>query len=203
MNDDGSLGSGERAADGKRAAGRTDFTDISTCLGCGYRLRDLLEPRCPECGRAFDKYDPESMLVPGYRRPSVVRPTPFGESMIMLGVIATFLMGGGRLSFCPAFDLAGVALWCWIAWEWARQRARIQKGTATISDEGPQWRAWVVALLALSLVMSLKHRECPHAETYGIGMWGISYSQNGPCKGGMHNGRKHITGNWWFVYLGP
>ena len=23
------------------------------CLDCGYRLRGLAEPRCPECGRVF------------------------------------------------------------------------------------------------------------------------------------------------------
>ena len=53
MNDGGLSGSGERAAEGERAAGRTDFTDIATCLGCDYRLRDLPEARCPECGSVF------------------------------------------------------------------------------------------------------------------------------------------------------
>ena len=28
------------------------------CLGCGYDLRGLPEPRCPECGRPFDPGDP-------------------------------------------------------------------------------------------------------------------------------------------------
>ncbi|MEW6251852.1 MAG: hypothetical protein AB1716_14495 [Planctomycetota bacterium] len=35
------------------------------CLGCGYRLRGLTQPRCPECGRAFDPRDPAT-----WRRPS-------------------------------------------------------------------------------------------------------------------------------------
>jgi len=28
------------------------------CLGCGYILENLPEPRCPECGRSFDPGDP-------------------------------------------------------------------------------------------------------------------------------------------------
>ncbi|XAL98519.1 hypothetical protein OT109_13130 [Phycisphaeraceae bacterium D3-23] len=27
------------------------------CLGCGYNLKQLTEPRCPECGRGFDARD--------------------------------------------------------------------------------------------------------------------------------------------------
>jgi len=30
------------------------------CLSCGYNLHALPEPRCPECGRAFDPEDPTS-----------------------------------------------------------------------------------------------------------------------------------------------
>ena len=30
------------------------------CLGCGYILDGLPEPRCPECGRAFDVDDPKT-----------------------------------------------------------------------------------------------------------------------------------------------
>jgi hypothetical protein len=31
-----------------------------SCLGCGYALRGLTEPRCPECGRGFDPLDPRT-----------------------------------------------------------------------------------------------------------------------------------------------
>jgi hypothetical protein len=30
----------------------------ATCLGCGYALRGLVESRCPECGRSFDRGNP-------------------------------------------------------------------------------------------------------------------------------------------------
>lgn len=31
-----------------------------SCIRCGYPLRDLAEPRCPECGREFDPGDPKT-----------------------------------------------------------------------------------------------------------------------------------------------
>lgn len=34
--------------------------DNAICLECGYALRGLPEPRCPECGLAFDPNDPDS-----------------------------------------------------------------------------------------------------------------------------------------------
>jgi hypothetical protein len=34
--------------------------DNARCLGCGYELRGLPEPVCPECGRAFDPGDPKT-----------------------------------------------------------------------------------------------------------------------------------------------
>jgi len=33
------------------------------CRGCGYNVRQLPEPRCPECGRAFDPADPRTTLA--------------------------------------------------------------------------------------------------------------------------------------------
>jgi hypothetical protein len=34
------------------------MTLAARCLSCGYVLTGLIEPRCPECGRAFDVNDP-------------------------------------------------------------------------------------------------------------------------------------------------
>ena len=33
------------------------------CIGCGYRLNDLPDPRCPECGRVFDPASPKSFTT--------------------------------------------------------------------------------------------------------------------------------------------
>ena len=38
--------------------------DDAQCLGCGYLLRGLSTHACPECGRAFNPYDPGTYRVP-------------------------------------------------------------------------------------------------------------------------------------------
>src|ERR1051326_123797 len=38
------------------------------CLGCGYVLDNLPEPRCPECGRAFDPQSPATFAMNRRRR---------------------------------------------------------------------------------------------------------------------------------------
>jgi hypothetical protein len=40
------------------------------CLGCGYSLKGLTDPRCPECGREFDSLDPRTFgkSAPSARR---------------------------------------------------------------------------------------------------------------------------------------
>lgn len=37
--------------------------DKTRCLGCGYWLDGLCQPRCPECGRSFDPLDPTTFLT--------------------------------------------------------------------------------------------------------------------------------------------
>lgn len=41
--------------------------DHKRCLGCGYILDGLPEPRCPECGRGFDPGDWQTYYVPDPR----------------------------------------------------------------------------------------------------------------------------------------
>jgi rRNA maturation protein Nop10 len=59
------------------------------CLGCGYMLRGLPEPVCPECGRSFDPADPTTYdpNPPGSRRRRWVR------RGIVAGVIVLLLLG--------------------------------------------------------------------------------------------------------------
>jgi hypothetical protein len=59
------------------------------CLGCGYMLRDLPEPVCPECGRSFDPADPTTYdsSPPGARKRLWVR------RGIVAGVIVLLLLG--------------------------------------------------------------------------------------------------------------
>jgi len=44
------------------------------CLGCGYNLKQLTEPRCPECGRGFDAQDKQTWGLPmAYRWRPIAR----------------------------------------------------------------------------------------------------------------------------------
>ena len=37
--------------------------NAAVCAGCGYSLRGLPKPVCPECGRAFDPDDPRTLRI--------------------------------------------------------------------------------------------------------------------------------------------
>lgn len=81
------------------------------CLDCGYRLHGLCEPRCPECGRAFDPENPNTFL--DQQRPKVwfhdvkqagfwvfwAKPPPMWHVLVALLVTLIFLestsIGGG------------------------------------------------------------------------------------------------------------
>ncbi len=63
------------------------------CLGCGYPLNELPEPRCPECGRRFNPGDAATFF--SYRPPSaweslLMRPVGWPSHAIAFGV---FLLG--------------------------------------------------------------------------------------------------------------
>lgn len=42
--------------------------ESAQCRSCGYRLRDLPDPVCPECGRGFDPADPKTYIADPERR---------------------------------------------------------------------------------------------------------------------------------------
>ncbi len=68
------------------------------CRRCGYELRGLTTPRCPECGRDFDPANPRS-----YRRHSIHRWHWYVKRAVIL--LVTFII-----------FLA--AVWSWFFWGW-------------------------------------------------------------------------------------
>lgn len=75
------------------------------CAKCRYPLRGLPEPRCPECGKAFDPSDPHTFLVAGQR--------PMGPIARRLYQPPTLLFqASGVLSV--SFVLAAAAVPGWI-----------------------------------------------------------------------------------------
>lgn len=59
------------------------------CLNCGYDLRGLPEPRCPECGRGFDPDDPRTYFIG--RRPWWYRPEPLPSLLNLACIMVTTL----------------------------------------------------------------------------------------------------------------
>src|SRR5262245_18261377 len=68
------------------------------CQGCGYLLKNLVEHRCPECGRAFDPNDLSTFEEP-------VTPT-LPTLWHALVVYAAFFVGGGRIVLLKGSDLS-------------------------------------------------------------------------------------------------
>ena len=56
-------------------------------MHCRYRLVDLTEDRCPECGEAFDPNDPATFLID---QPYVIWPTLLVQTAI--GYIVAFVV---------------------------------------------------------------------------------------------------------------
>jgi len=63
------------------------------CLDCNYPLRGLAEPRCPECGRAFDPADAHT-FNPGRPMPRWTRwwLKPAGRGMLIGAALAALLL---------------------------------------------------------------------------------------------------------------
>jgi hypothetical protein len=96
----------------------TSKTTDAFCLGCGYSLRELTDPRCPECGRGFDPDDARTM--------SLGRPLwqwqrwllrPLGWRTISLALLGTaglvYLSRWPGLSPEPWSVLRGEFRWYW------------------------------------------------------------------------------------------
>ncbi|MEX2215084.1 MAG: hypothetical protein WD768_13195 [Phycisphaeraceae bacterium] len=74
------------------------------CLGCEYRLDQLTERRCPECGRAFDPSDPHT-----FGETFVHLPTR-GHLPPMIGVLG--LVIGGAVGATFSVELMGLLAFC-------------------------------------------------------------------------------------------
>ena len=74
------------------------------CLSCGYRLRGLPEPICPECGRAFDPGDVRSYDSHPRRRRR--------RRWIKRGVVAAVIVAFGYGLFPRAMLKSSVAFNC-------------------------------------------------------------------------------------------
>ncbi len=94
------------------------LNENTTCLGCGYRLVNLPERTCPECGRSFDPSDPttfrSSSSPIGWRR--WANPPSRTECLILVGLSSYGIIGASGPAQWEAagicmVGLIGVPLW--------------------------------------------------------------------------------------------
>jgi hypothetical protein len=87
---------------------------VGTCWECGYALRGLPTPRCPECGRRFDPADPASMNMGEDPRPWVRRlMRPPGWPLHALTAVAILLSVWAAAAPMPPGRIGAVLIELW------------------------------------------------------------------------------------------
>jgi hypothetical protein len=70
------------------------------CIDCDFDLERISEPRCPECGRAFDPQDGGTFIGPGHARFSRrLAQAPGWPMFVLAGLLAILIL---RIDFGPA-----------------------------------------------------------------------------------------------------
>lgn len=161
------------------------------CQGCGYLLRDLPEPRCPECGRTFDPADRSSMNLPQYRPRSV---RTFGGQMIAAAVCALCFAILGRTPNFPTslWHFLVAIIWAGMLLAWLNRR--VNGNAPNRLQEGPEnWRRVVKVFLLLSALLCVRIVNCYHTTSIGFGPIGLSFGGR-PCNNPPHDGGIHLFG---------
>ena len=165
------------------------------CRDCGYLLRGLSDPRCPECGRGFDPADPRTMdvgRVPGPLASFFLGlPGTIFEGAVV-AVCGMALLGGtvpgGVFLLQIAALWLGVALtFAWglrlatfvvVAWRYRRRLLR----------EPVTWRHWGLTPLVGFLTALLLYFELPLRLTFLVSRPGmeqlvqeVAQSPEGTC----------------------
>jgi hypothetical protein len=84
--------------------------DHKRCLGCGYILDGLPEPRCPECGRGFDLANTETYWWrPAPGRVHLIAAVS-GFALVVLGITLSYAASRPLGEWCPVPFLFGAFL---------------------------------------------------------------------------------------------
>ncbi len=142
------------------------------CLGCGYALRGLGRPVCPECGRAFIPSDTTTFrnpnLVPRWRE--IAKPPGPLECAAALFIAAVALVGAsqpppvtrqetGSMVYTLAVFLLGAPVFWALFWLWCARIIATLVAREPSAVQGPETRArrpfrWLALPLAIALVVS-------------------------------------------------
>ena len=186
-----------------------DFTDRARCLGCGYALRGLAEPRCPECGRTFDPNDPMTMRVPGVSRRKPPKPVPFAAALIVVAVVVALVTTVGLHSPSGEVTVIGLLGWFGVFVFWQvrnhREGAAAERGEPLPNDGPRHWRKIVLAVFVLSMLTGFGLHRCPHGRYYRYGpialfrSSGVGGGGGGPCRNVMAGRPMQLSANWYLV----
>ena len=182
---------------------KVDHQEQGFCLGCGYALRGLTETRCPECGRAFDPFDPRTMRVPGFPKRPPPKPLPFAVVIVLWSVLAALLMLVGMLSSTWAMCAGALAGWIGI---FIAARLRIAKERRAAARGEPlagtrHWRSVAVILFVLPLLTGFGHQRCPHGRYYRYGPVTLfrDTQGGGPCRNYVNGTRFEAAKGWYLI----
>ncbi len=151
------------------------------CLGCGYALRGLARPVCPECGRGFDLNDPGTYSIPGSARiwrsmaapPALWSVIPlFVMSLCLIEWAATatpqlqYFITYPRLRWATA-AIALISIDYALRWIAIRRVQQPNQPTpATISSRRP--RRWAMLPAFLCLLLSLPLYNWPQDVRFAL-----------------------------------
>ncbi len=179
------------------------LADAGRCRQCGYLLRGLTEPRCPECGRPFDPEDPNTMDLPEHLRlgKPPKPPEPFAYVMIGYAVLIAILAYVWFRSKEFLFQCLVATTWVPVGISWYK-RNHASPEQLRLQPEGYRhWRRVLKVALLLSILSFPRHYTCCHASTTWLGPIGISYSTSGgPCHNKPHNGGTRISESWYWAW---
>ena len=141
-----------------------DVPDSAVCLGCGYSLRGLPGPMCPECGRTFNPGDPKTFQDTSKPWPWRREPGPPGRQHMVIVIamtaiaLATCSSPGQSLGLSCAYLLVVPVLGLALVVDYVR-------AIMTTIRAGPAWReslpsprrierAWWITPVCLALIAS-------------------------------------------------
>jgi hypothetical protein len=136
----------------------TDAQDTAACLGCGYALRGLTQHACPECGRAFDPADPDTMAGADRARVSMwLANTPMGWMMASATAALVLVLlwnesrpGGQFPTGCFAVIVLAATGFSWVI-----------RVASQINTPERFSRSWLTAPLIVITALLLIHFDLP------------------------------------------
>jgi hypothetical protein len=183
------------------------------CRGCDYQLRELLLPRCPECGREFDPNDPltfRSRRTGRVKlRRAVVAIAPMAAWVIVaLTIVGLLLRAIDRGSAEHSRIALAVTLIVATAIRSLVRRHLVgRRDPARRSERLFNRTIYTFAAIYFILGGGVIGWSCPHGSAIGVGHIGIARSTNGgPCRNTLPYLRSwHVRGDLyvWVAWRVP